>query len=65
MEEFRTENAKVVRIDSSRWSVSIRIKDSEGKEHHFIASADSGLTEGSGIYFATLEEYQEDTARLW
>ena len=52
---------KSVQIHLSRWSVRFDIETAEGT-HSFIASADSGHTQGDGIWFGTAEDYEED---LW
>jgi hypothetical protein len=52
-----------VEIFNSRWEVTIIVTYEDSVET-FIASADSGLTEGDGIYFGTKKEYDEDMNRL-
>jgi len=61
-EKFDLPNS--VEITSSRWQINIIIEDLEGKIHMFIASADSGLTWGDGIWFGTGEEYDEAIERV-
>lgn len=49
-------NGVDVRIDVSRWSVAFTIREGD-KTIRYVASADSALTERSGIWFGTEQEY--------
>lgn len=57
-------DATHVEIVEKRWNVFIRITKPDGSVVEFVASADAALTDRSGIYFATREEYDEDLERL-
>lgn len=48
-----------VEITQSRWSVKVRIVCDDDSIETYVASADSGLTWGDGIFFGTAEEYAE------
>lgn len=50
-----------VEFDRRRWNVRIKITDRDTGEEveTFVASADSGLTYGDGIFFGTAEDYEE------
>jgi len=52
------ESPRKVVITEYRWHVLISITDADGVEHKLVASADSWLTEGSAIYFATEAEFE-------
>lgn len=49
-------------ITESRWSVTISGRDADGNFVSYVASADSYLTHGSGVWFGTAAEYAEATA---
>jgi hypothetical protein len=55
---FELENPKSVVFKPGRWSVFINAVSAEGIEETWVASADSFLTEGSGIFFGTKKEYE-------
>ena len=55
------ENVKKVIFNESRWDVTIIIVDKDGKEHKFIASADSFYSEQDHIWFGTEADYEEYT----
>lgn len=48
-----------VEITTSRWSVKVRIVCDDDSVETYIASADSGVTFGDGIWFGTPEELSE------
>jgi len=58
-----TDVDKVV-ITPSRWNVYIDIHTEDSIEH-YVASADSGVTYGDGIYFGTREEFDENMDDAW
>lgn len=49
-------------IVESRWSVTISGRDADGNFVSYVASADSYLTHGDGVWFGTAEEYAEAIA---
>jgi hypothetical protein len=51
-------NPKRVTLTKTRWDVTVKIQ-AEDEEITFIASADSGVTFGDGIFFGTPEELWE------
>lgn len=48
-----------VEIVESRWSVRITVRNEGEVVEELIASADRGLTEGSGIWIGSAEEFEE------
>lgn len=46
-------------FDKRRWYVRINHTDDSGVTRTWVASADSGLTGGDGIWFGTEAEYEE------
>lgn len=52
-----------VRITQGRWEVRIELFKSDGKVE-YVASADSALTEGSGLWFGTADEWAEEVDRF-
>lgn len=53
-----------VKISKFRWAIrfDLELLDDEQDTITFIASADSFFTDGDGIWFGTLEEYDERLA---
>lgn len=54
------ENPRKIEIRKSRWQVDITITMPDGEVVELVASADSGYTNGDGIYFATREQFEKD-----
>lgn len=52
--------AKRVKITQGRWTVRIEIEQPDGSVATYLASADSGLTYGDGIWFGTPQEEREE-----
>lgn len=49
-----------VEIIESRWNTTIILRDADGGDiAEYVASADSYLTDGSGIWFGTRAEYDQ------
>jgi hypothetical protein len=47
-----------VELTEGRWSLHITLRDEGGDvTERFVASADSGLTQGSGLWFGTEADY--------
>lgn len=51
-----------VRITQGRWDVRIELFKKDGKVE-YVASADSALTGGSGLWFGTVDEWVEEVDR--
>ena len=47
-----------VEFDRHRWYVRVTVTPESGEAQVFYASADSGYTAGSGIWFGTSQEYE-------
>lgn len=52
-------NVRRLEIKEGRWSTVIRAELESGETREYVASADSGITYGDGIFFGTREEYEE------
>jgi hypothetical protein len=48
-----------VQFHKGRWDVEVTVTYSDGSTATWVASADSGYTEGSGIWWGTEAEYAE------
>lgn len=48
-----------IKIQISRWDIVITIRQKGGKKVQYIASADEGVTFGDGIYFGSIDDYNE------
>jgi hypothetical protein len=57
-------NIKRLEIKKGRWSATIRAELESGETLEYLASADSGLTWGDGLFLGTREEYEEAVAGL-
>ena len=55
---IRFDNVHSVEFSEGRWTVQVTVTLTDGTEHKYIASADSGDTDGSGIWFGTREVYE-------
>jgi hypothetical protein len=53
------ENVVKVEITEHRWETRFTLTFKDGHEEHFIASADSYLTCGDGIWFGDGYEYEQ------
>lgn len=53
------ENVATVKIAKSRWSAKFELTLADGTVQTYIASADSGITWGDGLFLGTDEEYRE------
>jgi len=51
-------DVKSLSITQSRWDIWITFVDADGKEHKYVASADSFYTDHDRIWFGTQEEYE-------
>lgn len=49
-----------VELDVARWTARLTIRDAEGTTRTWMLSADSYLTQNDGLWFGTLDEYDEE-----